>query len=67
MLPRDRFTVGSERGGDRVVRGGAVVTAANVVLAGPDDFDGRLDGFRRLNGFLHEVTVGNSAASETAA
>src|SRR5229473_3956703 len=59
MLPRDRISVRAESAADRVISGGAVIPAANVVLARPDDFDGRLDSFRDLHRFLHEVNIGN--------
>src|SRR5947209_18112723 len=54
MLPRHRLTIFAECGTDRMAGSGAVVAAANVVFARPNDFDGRLDCLRDLNRFLHE-------------
>ena len=67
VLPRDRLSIGSERGTDRVIGAGTIVAASDVVLARPDDFHRRLDRLRDLNRLLHEVRIGHRTAAETAA
>src|SRR5438874_5114737 len=63
--PCDGLAIGVERGPEDVVRRRAVEAVLDVVLARPDDFHGRADGLRGLDGVGDEV--GLAAPSEATA
>src|SRR5215472_1226628 len=65
MLPGDEVAFGVEAGFELVISGGAVEVVADVVFAGPDDFDGSFRGAGNERGF--DGVILNEAAAEAAA
>src|SRR5215469_17149629 len=67
MLPGDEVAFGVEAGLQLVISRGAVEVMADVVFAGPDDFDGSIGGAgneRGFNGVVLNKTATEAAANE---